>query len=38
MIGGNLNTVPVNLQIWSLLAGIVIYRKQYNIDIFKRLR
>ena len=35
MGGGNLNTVPINLQIWSMLAGILVFRNQYNINIWE---
>ena len=35
MGGGNLNTVPINLQMWSMLAGVLVFRKQYKINIFK---
>lgn len=35
MGGGNLNTVPINLQIWSMLAGVLIFRKQYGINPWK---
>lgn len=31
MGGGNLNTTPSNLQMWSMLAGILVFRKQYGI-------
>jgi hypothetical protein len=37
MGGGNLNTVPINLQIWSMLAGILVFQKQYNINPFVRI-
>lgn len=32
MGGGNLNTVPINLQIWSMLAGVLIFRKEHQIN------
>ena len=35
MGGGNLNTVPTNLQLWSMLAGVLVFRRQYHINIFK---